>query len=72
VERRRRGELDDPAACLGTELQDDNVQLDPQRRTAEDLERYMIRYPSGFGNAVLWQAVPASPRRLIVRLSRTG
>jgi hypothetical protein len=42
----------DPAACLGTELQEGNVQLDPQRRTAEDLERYLLRCPSGFGNGL--------------------
>lgn len=43
----------DPAACLGTELQEDNVQLDPQRRTAGDLERYLVRCPSGFGNGTV-------------------
>lgn len=40
----------DPAACLGTELQDGNLQLDPQRRTEADLGRYMLRCPSGFGD----------------------
>jgi hypothetical protein len=40
----------DPAACLGTELQDGHMQLDPQRRTSKDLERYIKQCPSGFGD----------------------
>jgi hypothetical protein len=40
----------DPAACLGTELQDGNIQLDPRRRTDEALRRYIARCPSGFGD----------------------
>jgi HipA-like C-terminal domain len=40
----------DPAACLGTELQDAHRQLDPRRRTEEDLDTYIKRCPSGFGD----------------------
>lgn len=40
----------DPAACLGTELQDDHLQLDVRRRTTADLQRYLLRSPSGFGD----------------------
>jgi len=40
----------DPAACLGTELQDGHLQLDPRRRTEADLNGYIRRCPSGFGD----------------------
>lgn len=40
----------DPAACLGTELQDGHRLLDSQRRTADELTRYLRRCPSGFGD----------------------
>jgi len=40
----------DPAACLGTELQDGHRQLDVRLRTTADLQRYLLRCPSGFGD----------------------
>jgi hypothetical protein len=40
----------DPAACLGTELQDNHLQLDTRRRTDAALQTYILRCPSGFGD----------------------
>ncbi len=40
----------DPAACLGTELQGGHAHLDPRRRSDADLDGYLMRCPSGFGD----------------------
>lgn len=49
---RRLAPLYDPAACLGTELQEDHKLMDPKRRTLQGIRKYIARCGSGFGDGV--------------------